>query len=104
LSQGAEGLIVVINYHTQTLSCNGQGIEIGHKLVDYFSADVEEQVASVFATNTPQTVKGYRLWGRSIYDIDVTPLSGKFRDKGVILSLKQVGNWLFAGHLSLGQE
>jgi len=57
----AEGLIAVINREAKSLSINGQGIEIGHKLVDYFSADVEEQVASVFATNTPQTVKGYRL-------------------------------------------
>jgi len=85
----AEGLIVLINREAQTLPCSAHGIQIGKGLADYFSTDVQEQVTGVLASNTPQTVKGYRL-SNEAYDVDVTPLSGKFRGKGIILMLRQV--------------
>jgi len=88
----ADGLIAVINREAESLSFNGNDIEIGREINDYFSDDVEKEVANVLATNIPQTVKGFRLSDGEIYDIDVTPLSGKFRDKGVILILKQAEN------------
>ena len=88
----ADGLIVVINREAESLSINGNDIELGREINDYFSDDVEKEVANVLATNIPQTVKGFRLSDGEIYDIDVTPLSGKFRDKGVILILKQAKN------------
>lgn len=85
----AEGLIVLINREAQILSCSAHGIQIGKGLTDYFSTDVQEQVTGVLASNTPQTVKGYRL-SNEAYDVDVVPLSGKFRGKGIILMLRQV--------------
>jgi response regulator RpfG family c-di-GMP phosphodiesterase len=85
----AEGLIVLINREAQILSCSAHGIQIGKGLADYFSTDVQEQVTGVLATNTPETVKGYRL-SNEAYDVDLTPLSGKFRGKGIILMLRQV--------------
>jgi len=88
----ADGLIAVINREAESLSFNGNDIEIGREINDYFSGDVEKEVANVLATNIPQTFKDFRLSDGEIYDIDVTPLSGKFRDKGVILILKQVEN------------
>lgn len=86
----AEGLIVLINREAQILSCSAHGIQIGKGLTDCFSTDVQEQVTRVLATNTPQTVKGYRL-SNEAYDVNLTPLSGKFRGKGVILTLRQAG-------------
>ncbi|MCK4727322.1 MAG: response regulator [Desulfobacterales bacterium] len=87
----AEGGVVLINQETQALSFNGESIEIGKELVDYFSTDAEEKMASVIATDTTQTLKSYQLSGNA-YDIYFTPLSGKFRGKGIILALKQVGS------------
>ena len=87
----AEGLIAVINREAESLSINGNDIEIGREINDYFSLKVKEQIISTLQTNTTQTIKDYQISGIA-YDIDVTPLSGRFRGKGVILSLKQVEN------------
>ena len=87
----AEGLIAVINREAKSLSINGQGIEIGKEINDYFSPVVKEKIISTLETDTTQIIKDYQVSGIA-YDIDVTPLSGKFRDKGVILSLKEVEN------------
>jgi YesN/AraC family two-component response regulator len=84
-----EGVIVLINQEAQALSFNGKSIEIGEELVHYFSPDAEEKMAGVIAANTIQTLKGYRLSGDA-YDIHLTPLSGKLRGKGIILTLTQV--------------
>ncbi len=86
----AEGLIVVINRESRSLSINGQSIEIGKEINDYFSPVVKEKIISVHETDRTQTIKDYQVSGTA-YNIDVAPLSGKFRDKGVILSLRQVG-------------
>ena len=87
----AEGLIAVINREAESLSINGNDIEIGREINDYFSPKVKEKIISTLQTNTTQTIKDYQVSGIT-YDIDVMPLSGNFHDKGVILSLKQVEN------------
>jgi len=87
----AEGLIAVINREAKSLSINGKNIEIGKEINDYFSPIVKEKITSTLETDTTQMIKDYQVSGIT-YDIDVTPLSGKFCDKGVILCLKQVGN------------
>jgi response regulator RpfG family c-di-GMP phosphodiesterase len=87
----AEGLIAVINQEAKCLSINGQNIEIGKEINEYFSEDVKEKIVSTLETNTTQIIKNYQVAGID-YDIDVTPLSGKFRGKGVILSLKKPVN------------
>jgi len=87
----AEGLIAVINREAGSLSINGNDIEIGREISDYFSPKVKEKIISTLQTNTTQTIKGCHV-SEITYDIDVMPLSGNFRHKGVILSLKQVEN------------
>lgn len=81
-----EGMIVMINQEAQALSDNGNGIELGKNLLDYFSSDVEEKVTTALEINSPHAFKNYQLAGAS-YDIDCTPLSGRFRGKGVVLML-----------------
>ena len=58
-------------------------------LSDYFSSDVEEKITEALASNRSQALKGYQLSER-IYDINLVPLSGRFRGKGVILTLSAV--------------
>jgi hypothetical protein len=84
---GAEGMIAITNEKAQTLSYNGQRIEIGGELSDYFSTDIQERVISALETDKTQTLKGSGL-PDGAYDIDITPLSGRFRGKSVILTLR----------------
>ena len=81
-----EGMIVLINRQAQSLSKSGKSIEIGKKLSDYFSNDMEKKMDETMRSDTSQSLKGCRLAGTS-YHIDLIPLSGKFRGKGVVLSL-----------------
>jgi len=82
-----EGTIVLINKKTQSLSFNSKHIELGKRLHDYFSNDMEEKMQNVLKFNTCLSLKKCRL-SETIYDIDLIPLSGRFRDKGVILTIK----------------
>lgn len=83
-----EGMIVLINRQAQSLSKSDKNIEIGKRLSDYFSNDMEEKMDEAMRSNTSLALKGYRLSGTS-YDIDLIPLSGKFSGKGVVLSLRE---------------
>jgi response regulator RpfG family c-di-GMP phosphodiesterase len=85
----AEGTIALFNREAKSISINGNSIEIGKDISDYFSTDAKEKMISAFETSTTQILRNYSISGAS-YDINVTPLSGRFRGKGVILSLKQV--------------
>ena len=85
----AERMIVLINREVQSLLNGNEGIEIGKMLSDYFTSDVEEKMAEALTSNRSQVLKRYRLSDR-VYDIDLAPLSGRFRGKGVILALRAV--------------
>ena len=84
-----EGIIVLINRQAQFLSKDGKSIGIGNKLSDYFSNDMEKKVGEAIISNTSLMLNGYLL-SETSYDIDLTPLSGKFSGKGVVLSLREV--------------
>jgi DNA-binding NtrC family response regulator len=80
-----EGTIVLMNQQAQALSRDGPRIEMGRKIIDCFSADVQEKVESVLSTGTSQAIKSYRL-PNGTYNIDLAPLSGRFQDKRVIMT------------------
>ena len=84
-------MIVLINRQAQSLSKSGKSIEIGKRLSDYFSNEMEKKMEEAMISGTSMALKGYRLSGTS-YDIDLIPLSGKFSGKGVVLSLREVRN------------
>ena len=83
----AEQMIVLINREVQSLFNGGEGIKLGYKLSEYFSSDMEKMMSNVLASNSSQVLKGYRFSERT-YDIDLIPLSGRFRGKGVIMVLR----------------
>jgi len=83
-----EGMIVLINRQAQSLSKSGKSIEIGKRLSDYFSNDMEKTMEEAMISGTSMALKGYRLSGTS-YHIDLIPLSGKFSGKGVVLYLRK---------------
>lgn len=84
-----EGIIVLLNRQAQSLSKDGKNIEIGKKLSDYFSNEMEEKINNTMRCRTSMALNEYRLSGTN-YHIDLTPLSGQFSGKGVVMSLRKV--------------
>jgi response regulator RpfG family c-di-GMP phosphodiesterase len=78
--------IVLINRKVETLSLNNKHIEIGKKLTDFFSSDVEEKIAGVLTDDSRSTLAEYRI-SDATYNLDFIPLSGRFRGKGVVMTL-----------------
>jgi response regulator RpfG family c-di-GMP phosphodiesterase len=83
----SEMMIVLINRRVETLSPNNHNIEIGRKLTDFFSSDVENKIAGVLTTDTSDSLSEYRI-SKTAYDLNFIPLSGRFRGKGVVMTLK----------------
>ena len=83
---GTEGMIAAINREAQSLPFVKEKIEMGRKLTDYFSTEVEKRVKSVLRSKKSTRLKGYRLSEIS-FDMNLIPLSGRFKDKGVLLTL-----------------
>ncbi|MBT8374282.1 MAG: response regulator [Deltaproteobacteria bacterium] len=81
----AEGMIAFTNKETMALSFNGDNIEVGKKLSDYFSQGVKEMAAEVLKSDAPCSINGYKL-PKTVCDVDLIPLSGRFRGKGLILT------------------
>jgi response regulator RpfG family c-di-GMP phosphodiesterase len=87
---GAEGTIALFNLQARSISISGKSIEIGRDISDYFSTNVKEKIVSALESNTTQIIENYQV-SESTYDITTAPLTGRFRGKGLILSLRQVG-------------
>jgi len=81
-----EMIVVLINRKIETLSFDHGSMEIGKRLSDYFSKEVEEKIAGVLTADTGDTLPGYRI-SETIYDLNFVPLSGRFRGKGVVMTL-----------------
>ena len=87
----AEGMIALTNKETMVLSFNGDSIEVGKNLSNYFSKEVKEKVTKVLRSDVSCEIKGYRL-PQATCDVDLIPLSGRFRGKGLILTLVPCSN------------
>ena len=81
-----EMIIVLINRNVETLSFSSKSVKIGKRLSTYFSRDVEEKITGVLTTDTCDTLSRYRI-SDAMYDLNFTPLSGRFSGKGVVMTL-----------------
>ena len=81
-----EMIIVLINRNMEALLFNNESIEIGRKLSDYFSNDVEEKIIGALNEDSCSILTGYQI-SKKTYDLTFTPLSGRFRGKGVVMTL-----------------
>jgi response regulator RpfG family c-di-GMP phosphodiesterase len=79
-----ELMIVLINKAVQDVDA---GIQIGRSVSDYVSEDSERKIMEVMASGIPQVISGTPL-GSCLRNIAVTPLSGRFSGKGVVLTVK----------------
>ena len=83
----AEGLIVLVNRRLTSLQIRGRRIEVGRKLTDYFPNPIIAGVRSVLSSGASRTIAPGHIPGQP-YAVDITPLSGKFQGKGVILAMR----------------
>jgi response regulator RpfG family c-di-GMP phosphodiesterase len=87
LGISSEMMIVLINRKVEALLLdNNKHIEIGRKLTDFFSSEVEEKIAGVLTADTCKTLSKYQI-SDAAYDLDFIPISGRFRGKGVVMTL-----------------
>jgi len=84
-SSGEEGLKVMEENNVHIV------ISDHRNLSDYFSKKVEEKVTKVLTSYSSCSIKEYRL-SEATCDIDLIPLSGRFRGKGLILTFFPCGN------------
>lgn len=83
----AEGLIVLVNRRLTSLEIDGRRIEVGRKLKDYFPPPVISGVRTVLSSGNPQIVAPGHVPGQP-FAVNITPLSGKFQGKGVIMAMQ----------------
>ncbi len=87
LGISSEMMIVLINRKVEALLLdNNKHIEIGKKLTDFFSSEVEEKIEGVLTADTCKTLSKYRI-SDATYVLDFIPISGRFRGKGVVMTL-----------------
>ena len=83
----AEGLIVLVNRRLGSLEIGGRHIEVGRTLTDYFPDPIITGFRAVLSSGTGRTIAPGHIPGQS-YAVDITPLSGKFQGKGVIMAMR----------------
>ena len=86
----AEGMIVIMNREAESMADKINGMKLGRHVNDCFSPDVEKKMSDALKSGMFQEIKGSQLSG-TIYDFHLTPLSGRFHGKGVVLVLRPSG-------------
>lgn len=82
----AEGSIVLINNAAQEISINQTGIVLGENVSSYFNAEFCKSADLALKEQKPQRFRNYNITGKS-YDIQISPLSGRFSGKGTVMIL-----------------
>lgn len=80
-----EMMIVLINKAVYEMDA---GIQIGRALSDYISGENIRKISGVITSGIPLTLQRIFL-GSCTSDIDISPLTGRFSGKGVVLTVKR---------------
>lgn len=82
-----EGMIVMLNKQAMELMYNKMGLEVGKRISNYFLGETLEQVIHTLETNTIHILEKVSFT-EHVFDIFCTPLSGRFKGKGIVLTLR----------------
>ncbi len=82
-----EGMIVLINRMAQELSFDGQKIDLGTSVSDYFPEAVEKKIRAAISTQVIEYINECDLAGTR-FQIGFIPLSGRFRGKGMVMVME----------------
>jgi len=82
----SEMVVVMTNKALYQCLNNGQGIQLGFSVCDYFETVIENKLAHCIATSEKEKFAGNSLDGR-MFDMEMIPLTGRFKGQGAILTL-----------------
>ena len=82
-----EGLVVMLNKKAMDLVMNEMSLEVGKQISDYFTGQTLEKMTHTMDTGTIHIIEKTPFTDH-IFDIFCTPLSGIFKGKGIVLTLK----------------
>ncbi len=85
VGMSAEGTVALANRGALMTPGFEDPIEMGKRVSDCFCAEAEETAGLALESGRPALIEHYR-GGDATFDIRVTPLAGRFRGKGVILT------------------
>jgi CheY-like chemotaxis protein len=108
LGVSSDGMIALMNRKAQALAGPGFEVELGHGLSASISGEIAERLIPAIQEQRYQVIEN-QILRNAFYDIHVTPLSGKFRGKGVILLCRPKAHLgdnaeMTAGHPALQEE
>lgn len=83
----AEGMVAFINRKVQEMLGNISGLELGGSARDFFPNQVVDTIDEVHTSASEKFIEGIAVSGVN-YDIQFMPLSGRFKGKGTIMTLK----------------
>jgi len=83
-----EGMIVMTNRAAQVIFNEKNPLELGRQATDYFSRSILEAVRLALESDSLRKGSSILLEGPKC-DFQCSPLSGKFRGKGVVLSFRK---------------
>lgn len=83
----AEGFVALTNKSTLQLPGIGIRMRVGFDLGDCLPAELSDQIMQCMHAPNPVTFNGRRV-GDAVYDLCVSPLSGRFGRRGLVLTLK----------------
>jgi response regulator RpfG family c-di-GMP phosphodiesterase len=86
LGVSSDGMVAFVNRQVQALRAFGLAIDVGDNAFEVFPPEVNEQLRTGFA-GVETGRKSVCVQPGSCFDIDVQPLSGRFRGKGAVMIL-----------------
>jgi FixJ family two-component response regulator len=85
---GADGMVVLINRKTQEIRYRGKEIAVGSGIEDWMGSDVSLKVQEALSSESGRAIEGIEASDHA-YHVELTPLRGKFRGQGVIVTLTE---------------
>lgn len=83
----AEGMIVMLNHRMREIARGGMRMAVGEHVSDGALALVGERLTEVLRSQGAQCLPPQKLAGGA-WAVEILPLSGMFRDRGVIVALR----------------
>ena len=87
----SDAMIVLLNQKAQRLTNEGQPFVVGNKIEAYLEKEVMEKIHRCLNDEKLVTLKNCRLTNQR-FKIELIPLSGRFRGRGLIMTFKHDSN------------
>jgi response regulator RpfG family c-di-GMP phosphodiesterase len=86
LGISSELIVAMVNKAAMRCCNSGSPVQLGGNVMDFFETNIAEDLTACLSKNEKRIVTCRSLEGRQ-FSIEMTPLSGRFRNQGVIMTL-----------------